>query len=102
MGDITKENIFDAVYFSVWRIVEPHFTQFLLRSFEPSKKHRFSVRIPFKLNEVWLVEWDEQLSKQTEHQSLADAVSLSQNEEKKKSAVTEEGLESMDSLRAMT
>eukprot|EP00483_Globobulimina_turgida_P009124 UN09142 len=61
--DITKENVFGAVYDSVWRIVIPHFTMYLRKNFQGDKNHKFEIKIPFSLNSDWSVEWDEKISK---------------------------------------
>eukprot|EP00483_Globobulimina_turgida_P009479 UN09498 len=63
--NITKEKIFQGVYNSVWKVVIPHFTQFLRHSYENDKKKKFDVKIPFKLSKNWIIEWDKQLTKQT-------------------------------------
>eukprot|EP01083_Nonionella_stella_P038017 103561_1 len=72
--DITKENVFDAVYKSVWKIVIPHFVQFLKQAYEMDKKHHFDVKIPFEVEENWMIEWDEDLTKCAKKLRLLDTV----------------------------
>eukprot|EP01083_Nonionella_stella_P095895 269336_1 len=61
--DITSENVFASVYTSVWKLVVPHFTNFLLHSFDVEKQFKYEVKLPFKLNQNWSIEWDTMLSK---------------------------------------
>eukprot|EP01083_Nonionella_stella_P038018 103563_1 len=72
--DITKENVFEAAYKAIWRIVIPHFMNFLLHEYTMEKKHNFDVRIPFKLNKDWVIEWDDDLTKDSKRYSLLDTV----------------------------
>eukprot|EP01083_Nonionella_stella_P092081 257637_1 len=74
--DITRENVFKSVYTSVWKLVIPHFTHFLQNSYdiEEHKKPKFEIKIPFKLEKNWTIQWDEALQKQQERLHLADAV----------------------------
>eukprot|EP01084_Bolivina_argentea_P295053 507869_1 len=104
--DITKESIFEVAYMSVWRIVQPHFTQFLLRSFEPPKRPKIhNVRIPFKLNDDWTLEWDSRLLKQKSTQELIDTLPsaslLTEMEIMNQSKSSIGTVQSMGSLREM-
>eukprot|EP01084_Bolivina_argentea_P049235 90576_1 len=72
--DITKENVFGATSKSIWRIVIPHFTNFLRHEYTMDKKHKFEVKIPFWLRDDWGIQWDTELTKDTENLTLIDIV----------------------------
>eukprot|EP01083_Nonionella_stella_P027605 76041_1 len=72
--DITRENVFKSVYKSVWKLVIPHFTHFLQNAYSIEKKAKFDIKMPFKLEKNWIIEWDAALQRQQESMLLADAV----------------------------
>eukprot|EP01084_Bolivina_argentea_P261098 441107_1 len=73
--DISKENIFKSCYFSIWKMILPLFTQFLRNEFNPQKKQKkITVKMPFKLKENWIIEWDKEIQKQNTSMELVDTV----------------------------
>eukprot|EP01084_Bolivina_argentea_P072248 131212_1 len=74
--DITRENVFHSAYVSVWKLVLPHFTYFLQHTYDIERHSRpqFEYKIPFKLAKNWSIQWDAQLSKESEVMQLADTV----------------------------
>eukprot|EP01083_Nonionella_stella_P031777 86988_1 len=72
--DITRENVFKSVYSSVWKLVVPHFTHFLQNAYDIERQPKFDIKIPFKLEKNWIIQWDEVLQKQRETIELADTV----------------------------
>eukprot|EP01083_Nonionella_stella_P109518 319414_1 len=77
--DISTEDLFKGVSGAVWKLVIPHFTHFLQQNFDMEKKPKFEVKLPFKLDKNWVIEWDEALMKEVETVYLADAVPIYNN-----------------------
>eukprot|EP01084_Bolivina_argentea_P305574 527895_1 len=61
--DIRNDNVFNDAFYEVQKIVLPMFTQFLTTYLKPPNKNKMFPRIPFKLEENWMLEWDEKLKR---------------------------------------
>eukprot|EP01083_Nonionella_stella_P292050 993501_1 len=76
--DVSKENVFNAVFQSVWKLVLPHFTMFCRNNFEESKKYSYNIQIPFELQADWLIVWDKEIKKcngkNKQIKSIADTI----------------------------